>query len=97
MRQTINLASDACGNSVIAETSRRVIPKVESGATMTEALASTGQFSGIAIQMLRTGEATGNFEEQLDKVADFLESEAETTIKQAFIAVGILMFLAMAI
>lgn len=97
VRQTINLSADACGNSVIAQSSRGAIAKLENGATMTEALESTRQFPGIAIQMLRTGEATGNFEEQLDKVADFLETDAETTIKQAVVVLGIVMFLVMAI
>jgi type II secretory pathway component PulF len=70
---------------------------LEGGATMTDALASTRQFPGVAIQMLRTGEATGNFDEQLDKVADFLEADAETTIKQSVVVLGIVIFLFMAI
>lgn len=97
VRQTINLSADACGNSVIAEYSRRTIVKLESGASMTEALESTKQFPGIALQMLRTGEATGNFEEQLDKVADFLETDAETAIKQSVTVLGIVAFLMIAI
>jgi type II secretory pathway component PulF len=97
VQQTINLSADACGNAVIAETSRKTIPLLEGGATMTDALASTRQFPGVAIQMLRTGEATGNFDEQLDKVADFLEADAETTIKQSVVVLGIVIFLFMAI
>jgi type IV pilus assembly protein PilC len=97
VRQTINLSADACGNSVIEQSARGAISRLESGATMTEALEGTRQFPPIAIQMLRTGEATGNFEEQLDKVADFLESDAETTIKQAVVVLGIVAFLVMAI
>ncbi len=97
VQQTINLSADACGNAVIAETSRKTIPLLEGGATMTDALASTRQFPGIAIQMLRTGEETGNFDEQLSKVADFLEADAETTIKQSVVVLGIAIFLFMAI
>jgi type II secretory pathway component PulF len=90
MNKTITLAADACGNAVLAEQSRRAIPRIESGQTLTEALSATGQFPGIAIQMLRTGEATGSFDEQLEKVADFLESDAETTIKQSVALLGVL-------
>jgi type II secretory pathway component PulF len=97
VQQTISLSADACGNAVIAENSRKIIPLLEGGASMTDALASTRQFPGIAIQMLRTGEATGNFDEQLDKVADFLEADAETTIKQSVVVLGIVIFLFMAI
>lgn len=96
VQMTINLAADACGNAVIAETSRKTIRQIEAGSGMTEALASTGQFPGVAIQMMRTGEETGNFDEQLGKVADFLEGDAETTIKQSVVLLGILIFLAVA-
>ena len=96
VQQTINLAADACGNAVIAETSRKTIRQIEAGSGLTDALASTGQFPGVAIQMMRTGEETGNFDEQLGKVADFLEGDAETTIKQSVALLGILIFLGVA-
>jgi type IV pilus assembly protein PilC len=86
----IQLAASACGNAVIADSARRTIPRLEQGESMTDALAATRQFPGIAIQMLRTGEETGNFEAQLEKVADFLEQDAETTIKQSVVVLGIL-------
>jgi type II secretory pathway component PulF len=97
VQQTINLSADACGNAVIAENSRKIISLLEGGATMTDALESTRQFPGIAIQMMRTGEATGDFDEQLEKVADFLEADAETTIKQSVVVLGIVIFLFMAV
>lgn len=96
VQQTINLAADACGNAVIAEKSRKTISQIEAGSGLTDALASTGQFPGVAIQMMRTGEDTGNFDEQLGKVADFLEADAETTIKQSVVLLGILIFLCVA-
>lgn len=90
VQTTIHLAANACGNAVIAENARRIIPRIEAGEGMTEALASTRQLPAIAIQMLRTGEATGNFDVQLDKAADFLEQDAETTIKQSVAMLGVL-------
>lgn len=97
IQRTIHLSADACGNAVIANSTRRTIHQIESGATLTDALESTRQFPAVAIQMLRTGEATGNLTEQLEKVADFLEDDAETTIKQTVVAMGILIFLLMAV
>lgn len=94
---TIELAARACGNAAIAEKARRVIPQAESGQTMTEALRSTGVFPPVALQMLHVGEASGNIEEQLEKVAEFQEQDAETTIKQAVKVFGILVFLAIAL
>jgi type II secretory pathway component PulF len=94
---TIELSARACGNAAIAEKARRVIPQVERGQTMTEALRSTHVFPAIAIQMLHVGETAGNIEEQLEKVAEFQEQDAETTIKQAVKVWGIVVFLAIAL
>lgn len=95
--RSIAMAANACGNEVIAESARRVIRRVEEGYTFTDALESTKQFSGIAIQMMRTGEESGNIDEQLDKVADFLEQDAETTLRQSVMVLGIVIFFIVAI
>lgn len=97
VQQTVTMAADASGNSVINNSARQIIQRLESGYSLTDALDSTRQFPGVAIQMLRTGEATGSVDEQLDKVADFLERDAETTIKQSVVVLGIVVFLCMAI
>ena len=47
--------------------------------------------------MMRTGEESGNIDEQLDKVADFLEQDAETTLRQSVMVLGILIFFMVAI
>ncbi len=96
VQQTIRLAADASGNSVFQQSSNRIISQLESGASLTDALESTHQFPGVSIQMLRTGEATGHVDEQLNKVADFLENDAETTIKQSVVVLGVLIFLCVA-
>lgn len=97
LHATITLAADACGNAVIAESARGIIPRIERGEGLTDSLAATGQFPGIALQMLRTGEESGSIEQQLDKVADFLEQDAETTIKQSVKLLGVIVFLLVAI
>src|SRR5690606_28203383 len=48
VQQTINLSADACGNAVIAETSRKAIKQIEGGASITDALEATRQFPGVA-------------------------------------------------
>ena len=97
LNQTITMAANACGNAVIAEHAKSIIPRVERGEGLTDSLASTGYFPGIALQMLRTGEESGSIELQLEKVADFLEADAETTIKQSVQVLGIVVFLLIAI
>jgi type II secretory pathway component PulF len=97
LHKTINLASDACGNEAMARQTRRIIHRLDKGESLTAALTSTGQFPPLALQMLSTGEASGSIETQLDKVADFLEADAETAIKQAVQVLGIVVFLLVAI
>lgn len=97
LHKTVNLASDACGNEAMARQTRRLIHRLDNGESLTSALKSTGQFPPIALQMLATGEASGSIEAQLDKVADFLEADAETAIKQSVQVLGIAMFLLVAI
>ena len=47
--------------------------------------------------MMRVGEESGDLDSQLDKAADFLETNAETTIKQAVPVLGIVAFLCVAV
>jgi type II secretory pathway component PulF len=93
----INVAAAACGNAAFAERVRRAIPAVQNGTPMTEALAATRQFPPVALQMMQTGEQSGRIDEQLDKVAAFLEADAETAVKQAVKVLSMLLYLAVAI
>ena len=91
--ESVRLAANACGNAAIGGAAIGIIPKLEHGERLTESLAGTGYFPGIAIQMLRTGEDTGALDEQLDKAADFLEMDAETAIRQLVQILPILLLL----
>lgn len=91
--RAIDIAAGASGNVAMAESARRVIPQVERGVSLSEAMASTNQMPPIALQMLSTGEMTGNVDTQLDKVADFMEQDAETAIKQVVKALSLLIYL----
>jgi type IV pilus assembly protein PilC len=95
--KSVRIAAQACGNVAIAESALAIIPRLERGDSMTESLAGTGHFQPVVLQMLRTGEESGRIDEQLDKVAEFLEADAETSVKQAVKVLGILVFLAIAL
>jgi type II secretory pathway component PulF len=94
--KAVKMAADACGNAAMAEKARGITRDLENGAGLTESLAKTQYFPGVALQMMRTGEESGNLDAQLDKVADFLEQDAETTIRQSVKVLGIVVFLAIA-
>ena len=97
LHRTINLASDACGNEAMARQTRKIIHRLDKGESLTTALTASGQFPPLALQMLATGEASGSIETQLDKVADFLEADAETAIKKSVQVLGVVVFLLVAI
>ncbi|HEX8234759.1 MAG TPA: type II secretion system F family protein [Abditibacteriaceae bacterium] len=94
--KAVKMAADACGNAAMAEKARSITRDLENGAGLTASLAKTQYFPGVALQMMRTGEESGNLDGQLDKVADFLEQDAETTIRQSVKVLGIVVFLGIA-
>ncbi len=95
--ESVRLAASACGNDAIGQSALRIIPRLEHGESLTACLGSTGHFPDIAMQMMSVGEESGSLDDQLDKAADFLEGDAETAVKQGVQALGVLVFLIIAI
>ncbi|RYX82697.1 type II secretion system F family protein [bacterium] len=91
--EAIRLASVACGNLAIGHDVLAQLPQIEHGVQLTEALRRTNQFPPLALQMMQIGEKSGDIDAALDKAADFLETDAETTIKKSVPVLGILMLL----
>jgi type IV pilus assembly protein PilC len=96
VNRALTLAGGACGNAVLQDAVERARLDVLRGDTLTGALSATRQFPPVAMQMLAVGEASGQTEEQLDKVADFLEGDAETAVKQSVKLLGVLVLLLVA-
>jgi len=94
---SFELAGEACGNTAIAARVKEIIPQVEQGQGITDALASTRQFQSVVLQMMRTGEVSGNFDEQMNSVAEFMEQEGESSIRKSMVVLGILALLAVAV
>ena len=95
--EAVRLGAQACGNRVVADRALKTIPDLQNGRPLTECMKATRVFNPLALQMMRVGEESGDLDGQLDKAADFLENNAETTIKQAVPVLGIVMFLCVAI
>ncbi len=72
---------------------------IQAGQTLSQSL--NGKLPALALQMLRTGEETGNLDEMLGKLADYYESDLERQLKQlqatlrplAIVAIGGLVLL----
>ena len=96
-REAVRLGAEACGNRAVADRALKTIPDLQNGRSLTECMKETRVFNPLALQMMRVGEESGDLDSQLDKAADFLEGNAETTIKQAVPIIGILLFLCVAL
>ncbi|MBC7808756.1 MAG: type II secretion system F family protein, partial [Akkermansiaceae bacterium] len=68
-------------------------PLLNTGAGFSEMLARSGLLSPLAVQMARTGEQTGSLDTMMNKVADYLEGEADAKAHQVAVATGVLALL----
>jgi len=89
--QAISNAARACGNWYINRRLQTAIPMVEKGRSFTEAMNQTRILPQMTIDMLATGEQTGNVGDMGDKVADFTDNEAEVKIHQLTMISGVLL------
>ena len=87
--RAVEIAGRACGNRAIAEAMLDGVPLLMSGQGIAAVLARSGVLSPIAVQMARTGEQTGNLDDMLNRVADFLESEADLKAHQLAVSLGV--------
>lgn len=76
--ESTQLAADACGSEFIRAKIYPAIPLLKDGQSITTTYVQTGAFNPIVIDMIQTGETTGNLDMMLDKMADFFEDESET-------------------
>lgn len=95
--QVVKLSADSCGNEYMRSKLYPASLVLEGGAGITETLRSTGALSPIVIDMLSTGERTGNLDQMLNKMADYYQDEAKTRSVQLGHFMGVLAFLVVAI
>jgi type IV pilus assembly protein PilC/MSHA biogenesis protein MshG len=93
----VKLSADSCGNEYMRAKLYPASKVLESGAGITETLKSTGALSPIVIDMLSTGEQTGNLDQMLNKMSDYYQDEAKTRSVQLGHFMGVLAFLIVAI
>jgi type II secretory pathway component PulF len=97
LNRALPLAADTCGNEYLR---RQMIPHlrgIEGGAGIHETLARTGAFSPIVLDMIGTGEKTGNMEQMVTKVSEYYESEAEARQNALAVVTGVVIFLFVAV
>jgi len=85
----LELAADACGNAALGRRLRAAAPAIRSGHDLTSAVTRAGALPRRALQMLATGEQTGNVDGMLEMVAQSFQDEAHSYLKVAAVAAGV--------
>jgi type II secretory pathway component PulF len=68
------------GNRYVARAIDQVRGQVEGGATLARAMADSGAFPDMLVQMTATGEETGRLDEMLSRTADFYEQRVTAKV-----------------
>ena len=76
----VDICKNTIDNSVVADSVSKIRGEVEVGKTLGAVVSKLTVFPRMAVQMIGVGEATGNLDKMLEKVADFYEAEVESTV-----------------
>jgi type II secretory pathway component PulF len=93
LTRAVEISARACGNGAIAKRILDNASVLNFGEGLSGVLSKSGLLSPIAVQMARTGEQTGSLDIMMDKVADYLEDEADVKSHQLATGVGVAMML----
>lgn len=88
----VEQAARTADNPYIARTLLKAVPRLESGATFTEAIAPCPYMSEAERQMLHIGEVSGTLKKSLTKSAELIEQEVFATLRVAVRLAGLLFF-----
>jgi type IV pilus assembly protein PilC/MSHA biogenesis protein MshG len=97
IHQAMVMSADACGNEYLRSKIYPAERKLKEGGGVTESFRSTGAFTDIVMDMVATGETTGNLDQMLNKVSDYSEEEAEVRSRQFGEVMGVVVYLMVAI
>ena len=73
----LEISTGSIGNRRVSDAVASVVPKVRQGAELWRSLEETGQFTSLAVEMIKVGEATGALEDMLTNVSDFYDEAIE--------------------
>ncbi len=79
----VDIARTTVDNVVIADAVSKIRGEVETGKSLSTVVTGISVFPKMAAQMISVGEATGNLDKMLEKVADFYEAEVESAVSNA--------------
>lgn len=80
MLESLKITSGTAGNVLIEDKLMKARKRVAEGASLTDSFKETAQFPFMLTQMVSVGEATGNLDDMLIKLADFYDEEVEASV-----------------
>jgi type II secretory pathway component PulF len=87
--KAIQLSADACGNEYLRAQIHPASRRLETGDDITQTMRDTQAFTPIVLDMMHTGETTGNLDTMLTKVSDYYEDEADVRAQQLGKIIGV--------
>ncbi len=78
LMQGLDTAADSLGTPLLRKTLEKAGKMVREGQSLSSALASTGIFPGLSVDMIEVGESTGALAAMLTSVAEFYEDDVNT-------------------
>ena len=78
--EVLQIVSQTVGNVVMEKAIRAAALDIERGESISSALAKHPVFPSMTIRMVTAGEQTGKLDNMLERMADFLDEEIETTL-----------------
>jgi type IV pilus assembly protein PilC len=78
--EVLNIVANTSGNVIMERSIRTSAMDIERGDGISNALAKHPIFPPMIIRMIMAGEQTGKIDAMLERVADFLDEEIETTL-----------------
>jgi len=78
--EVLNIVANTCGNVVMEKAIRAAAGDIERGEGISAAIGKHPIFPSMIIRMMTAGEQTGKIDAMLERVADFLDEEIETTL-----------------
>jgi general secretion pathway protein F len=83
MLSALHIASETVSNEILRNALVTIAPKVKEGGRLVDALAATGIFEPLAVNLARVGEETGRIGPMMLELANILDREVETGIRRA--------------
>jgi len=85
---TLTLMERVIGNPYLSMRFRSAVNRVVAGEALSRALAATGEFPPVVIQMLSLGEKTGHMAKSLEQVRLYYDREVDASVKRALSMFG---------